>query len=345
MDSLPLITAELPGIGGVIKAEPEHFVVEEIPLYEPEGEGEHVYVRLRREGWTTRSVQEELAGLFGLDTRSVGCAGLKDKCAIATQTFSLHLFGASEDEVASRIQEVLPFQVIGVRRHRNKLRTGHLLGNRFVIQVLSPEPGAAERVPGIVETLRERGLPNFYGSQRFGRGGSNIEEGRRLLLGEIRRKPWLSRFLLSAYQSYLFNLWLAARIRAGWFGQVLPGDIARKEDTGGIFEVEDAPAEQLRFQSREISYTGPIYGKKLRCATGEPGQLEARILDEAGVTTEMLRRARLDGTRRLACIFLSDLCVEPQPEGLTFSFSLPKGGYATILLREFMKAEPQLGEE
>ena len=345
MDSLPLITAELPGVGGTIKAEPQHFVVEELPLYEPEGEGEHVYVKLRREGWTTRSMQEELARLFGLDTRSVGCAGLKDKCAVATQTFSLHLFGVSEEEVASRIQEALPFEVIGVRRHRNKLKTGHLLGNRFVIRVLSPEPGAEERVPGIVEALRERGLPNFYGSQRFGHGGANIEEGRRILLGELRRKPWQSRFLLSAYQSYLFNLWLAERIRAGWFGQLLPGDIARKQDTGGIFEVEDAPTDQLRFQGREISYTGPIYGKRLRWATGEPGQLEARILKDAGVTTEMLRRTRLDGTRRLACIFLSDLCVEPETGCLTFSFSLPKGAYATILLREFMKTEPQLGEE
>lgn len=131
---LPFITADLPGIGGEIKAEPDHFVVEEIPLYEPAGEGEHVYVHLTREGWTTRALQRELISLFDLRDVDVGCAGLKDKHARVTQTFSLLLRDEDEATVARRIQEALPVEVVWAQRHRNKLRRGHLLGNRFHIE-------------------------------------------------------------------------------------------------------------------------------------------------------------------------------------------------------------------
>jgi len=119
----------------------------------------------------------------------------------------------------------------------------------------------------------------------------------------------------------------------------LTGDIAKKTDTGGLFEVMDAAVESPRFQRREITYTGPIYGARMRWASGEPGELERMVLETAEVTTEMLGRARLDGSRRPAQLFLDDLSMEPHPDGLLFTFTLPKGAYATTVLREFMKAE------
>ena len=143
--SLPFITADLAGIGGEIKAEPAHFVVEEVPLYDPVGEGQHIYVRLTREGWTTRALQRQLVSLFGLSEVDVGCAGLKDKQARVTQTFSLLLRDVDEATVTHRIEEALPVEVVWARRHRNKLRRGHLLGNRFRIVVLHPEPQATAR--------------------------------------------------------------------------------------------------------------------------------------------------------------------------------------------------------
>jgi tRNA pseudouridine13 synthase len=342
---LPFITADLPGIGGEIKVEPAHFVVEEVPLYEPRGEGEHIYVCLTREGWTTRALQKRLTNLFGLREVDVGCAGLKDKHARVTQTFSLLLRDANEATVAHRIQEDLPIEVVWARRHRNKLRRGHLLGNRFRIIVLKPEPEAMAQTEAIAQALQSHGLPNFYGVQRFGIEGDNAQRGREVLLGRGPRERWLKRFLLSAYQAALFNAWLTERIRRGWFERLLTGDIAKKTDTGGLFEVMDAEVELSRFQQREITYTGPIYGARMRWASGEPGELEQSVLEAAEATTEMLRRARLDGSRRPARLFLDDLSIEPHPKGLLFTFTLPKGAYATTLLREFMKTEVALLEE
>jgi tRNA pseudouridine13 synthase len=343
--TLPYITGDLPGIGGEIKVEPAHFVVEEIPLYKPAGEGEHIYVCLTREGWTTRALEQRLASLFGLRDIDVGSAGQKDKHARVTQVFSLRLPGVEEAMVARRIQEALPVEVIWVRRHRNKLKVGHLLGNRFQIVVLHPGPGAFERAREIAQTLQARGLPNYYGVQRFGIHGDNAQRGRAALLGGGPRERWLRRFLLSAYQAALFNTWLAERIRRGWFDRLLTGDIAKKMDTGGLFTVQDPAAEWPRWERREITYTGPIYGHRMRWASGEPGKLEREVLESAGVTSEMLHKARLDGSRRPALLWVNELEIEPYPDGLRFVFTLPKGAYATTLLREFMKTETALWPE
>jgi len=337
-NDLPYVTADLPGVGGEIKVEAAHFVVEEIPVYEPCGQGQHVYVRLSREGWTTGSLKHSLAELFGLRDVDVGCAGRKDKHARTTQTFSLSLPNADEGEVRQRITEHLPVDVEWVRRHGNKIKAGHLLGNRFRIVVLGPEPDALEQAQAIARALQEHGLPNFYGPQRFGQEEDNAERGRQILLtGHGPRKRWLRELLLGAYQSALFNTWLVERMERGWFRRLLAGDVAKKLDTGGLFEVEDAEAEQRRFERDELTYTGPIYGSRMWWASGEPGELERDVLDREGVTEDLLRRAHLNGSRRPARLLLDDLDVETHPDGLLFTFSLPKGCYATTVLREVMK--------
>jgi len=337
--ALLFITADLPGIGGEIKAIPAHFVVKEIPLYEPAGEGEHVYVRLTREGWTTHALQKKLAGLFALRDADVGCAGLKDKHARVTQTFSLPLRKVDEAAVARRIQETLPVEVVWARRHRNKLRPGHLLGNRFRIVVLHPQPNAMAQAKAIAQALQMRGVPNYYGAQRFGIKGDNALHGQQILSGRGPRQRWLKRLLLAAYQSALFNAWLAERIQQRWFDRLLTGDVAKKTDTGGLFDVTDAELEAPRFRRQEITYTGPIYGARMRWANDKPGELERSIMESAGVTSEILRRARLDGSRRTARFFPWELDVEQHPDGLLFTLALPKGAYATTVLQEFMKKE------
>jgi tRNA pseudouridine13 synthase len=346
---MPYITPEDPGIGGSLKAEAECFVVEEIPLYEPEGEGEHLYLRLARGGWTTRDIQKALAKLFGLKAVDIGYAGLKDKQARVTQTFSLALRDTDEEAVARRVQEAFPFEVVWARRHKNKLKAGHLLGNRFRIIVVEPHEDALSRAEAIRRTLEERGLPNFYGEQRFGAHGRNIEKGREALMGKGPRDKWMRKLLLSSYQSALFNAWLVERIRRGWFETILQGDVAKKTDTGGIFEVEDEAAESERFREGAITYTGPIYGAKMRWATGKPGDLEREVLVSKEVSVENLNRARLNGSRRAARLSVPDLTIEEHPRGLCFIFSLPKGSYATTLMREFMKSgeglpDPTQGE-
>lgn len=225
-----------------------------------------------------------------------------------------------------------------VQRHRNKIKPGHLLGNRFRILLFGTPPTELGHAQRIAQELKARGLPNFYGPQRFGTYGDNAQRGREILFtSRGPRKRWLRRLLLRAYQSALFNTWLAARIDCGWFDHLLTGDIAKKLDTGGLFEVEDVELAEQRFERDEITYTGPIYGSQMWWATGKPGELEHRILQEAEVTDAMLSRAHLSGSRRRARLLLDDLAVERHPDGLLFTFSLPKGAYATTLLREFTK--------
>jgi tRNA pseudouridine13 synthase len=338
---LPYITAELPGCGGQLKETPSHFVVEEIPLYEPCGQGGHLYVLLTREGWNTRDVAEALAGLYSMPVREVGYAGMKDRHARCTQAFSLPQLAPAD---AERIAQELPFQVHWARQHTNKLKTGHLLGNRFrirVSQLSTPVDEALARAQAIARAIAQRGIPNFYGAQRFGLEGRNVEKGRQALLNpQPRGDRWLRKLMISAYQAYLFNAYLVRRIDLGLFQQLLPGDIAKKSDTGGMFEVQDAQAEQPRYARGEIHFTGPMYGAKMWAAGGQAGQLEAAVLDEAGLTQDHFRQAAVAGTRRPARIWLPTIEIASGDDTLSLAFALPKGSFATVVLREFTKTDP-----
>lgn len=336
--SIPLVTADLPGTGGRIKLSPAHFVVEEIPLYEPCGAGEHLYLRVRREGRTTREVQRALADALGVAERDVGCAGQKDKVSRATQTFSLPLRQGDPDELAARAAAATGLEILAASRHGNKLGRGHLAGNRFEILVARTGAGAAARAEKIAAVLLERGLPNAYGDQRLGPGGRGARRGeRRITDAEPQPSSWIARMELSAWQSALFNAWLEARIGLHGIDAVLAGDLARKTGTGGLFEVRDEAVDLERCRRGEISPTGPVYGAKMRWATGRPGELEHGILDSAGVDLSALARARLPGSRRVARIFLHEFACAEEPEGLRLRFRLEKGAYATVVLREITK--------
>lgn len=341
---LPLITPDLPGIGGELKQEPAHFVVEELPLYEPQGQGSHLYIRIQREGMTTREVVKALSQEFDLAQSQIGYAGLKDKEARCTQTFSITMTDMDEDEAQRKVSESLGLEVHWVKRHGNKLKRGHLLGNRFEVLLSGVKENALIRAQSVAETLRRRGLPNYFGEQRFGAAGDNAEAGRRLIKGQGGKGPrqkWLRGLMLNAFQAGLFNRWLAERIHRGEFERLLLGDIAKKTDTGGLFQVDDPLLEQSRLDQGEITYTGPIFGHKMRAATAAAGERETQVMEAEDVSLEELKKAGLKGTRRPARLLLGTILIEPQKtegaDGLWFSFALPKGSYATTLLREFIK--------
>ena len=180
--ALPYLTADLEGIGGRIRARPEDFMVEEVALYEPSGYGSHLYVDITKRNRTTRDVQLRLADLFGLRPRNIGTAGLKDKNAVTTQTFSI-LFekkGVRPDDASTLIEDSLNVNVNWARFHGNKLRAGHLIGNRFKITITDtrmPPGKAAERSRRIAQTIHLKGLPNYYGEQRIGRDGEKVRDG------------------------------------------------------------------------------------------------------------------------------------------------------------------------
>ncbi len=344
LPNLPYITSKVKGIGGKIKEKPEYFLVEEIPLYDPCGDGEHLFVSITKKNKTTREIQQELAKLLGLKPRHIGCAGMKDKYAVTTQVFSIKTGKLSEEKikaVCKAIEENLGVKVRWAKLHKNKLRTGHLLGNKFSIlitEIKIEKNEAKERVKKILDIIKRTGLPNFYGPQRFGVRGENIKKGLEIIKGKRRIKnKWVRRLLLSAYQSYLCNLYLAERLRHSLFDKIMKGDIAKKYETGGMFVVENVEREQKRYEAKEISFTAPIYGKKMWWPKYDALKFEKEVLEKSDVTIEELEMVNASGTRRTGRIFPQGLRARFTDKGLKLSFFLPKGSFATVLLREIMK--------
>jgi tRNA pseudouridine13 synthase len=336
MAHLPYIAADLPGIGGVIKASPEHFQVEEVLPYAPCGEGEHVFVRLRRQGWNTADVGQALGRCFGLKSADVGWAGRKDKNAVTTQSFSLRLPMSQPMKEIESMLAALPFELVDLQRHRNKLKMGHVAANRFSIILSQVPPHALDAARAIADKIRQVGIPNYFGAQRFGIQLRNIDRAVALLRrGKARGKK--EGFMVSALQSALFNMWLKERIEGDAFDTLMMGDLVQKTDTGGMFVVEDLQEAAQRFAKRKIIYTGPIFGHKMKAADDQAGGFERRLLESLGLDVAAFKPLRAAGTRRRAVLHLEDLTIAPAAEGLRFCFSLPSGAYATTVLREFTR--------
>jgi tRNA pseudouridine13 synthase len=352
---LPLVTAELPGIGGTIKEFPEDFEVEEIPAYEPSGSGDYLYLWVEKRAMGAEYFVRQIARRLGIANNDVGTAGLKDRQAVTRQMVSIPDVGT--EKLAQLDGDGM--RVLRVSRHGNKLRPGHLRGNRFRILIRRPDPEAPGRLSPILAKLGETGVPNFYGPQRFGKGGETVRMGLAMLGGDkasenagggrstLRRNPFLRKFALSAAQSALFNDYLARRMQEGLFRQVIDGDVMARWPFGGIFTAEDLGTEQSRFDRRETVHTGPIYGRKMYAAGNIAAERENFILLQAGLTRDAFTRfgKLLQGTRRHNLFYLSELAAVAEPEGVRVSFTLPAGSYATIVLSEVMKCTKVDSEE
>jgi len=331
---LPFVTVGVPGTGGQVRTVPEDFVVEELPLYLPEGQGSHLYLRVEKRGLTTRDLVMALVGA-GVEETAVGVAGLKDKHALTTQWLSLPK--RHEDAVAAL--EALPgVRVLERSYHRNKLGLGHLRGNRFTVTVRGVGEGAAAAAEAALAELARRGAPNWFGPQRFGRFGANAYDGWRVLRGEsVPGGHRLRRFFVSALQSLVFNEVLAERVRLGLYETVIAGDWARKHDTGGTFLVEDPEAEAPRAARLEVSATVPLYGRKVKPSPARAGEIEAAVMARLDLRWSDFASRR--GDRRLTRIIVSEPSVSAADGAVTLRFTLPKGSYATSVLREVMKVD------
>ena len=337
-DPLPYLTADLPPIPGRLKERPEDFVVEEIPAYLPSGEGEHLFLWIEKRDISVEFLKRHLSRTLDLSQRDIGMAGIKDRRAVTRQWISVPR--RVEPDIG-RI-ETEDLRILEARPHGNKLRTSHLKGNRFSILLRTGNPPRDLATAAAVrERLLEQGLPNFFGEQRFGRQGETLADGLALLRGERRgRTPgWKRRFLLSAVQSWLFNQALGRRMRSKTLHRVLPGDVMQVVVSGGLFVAEEVDAEQERFDRAEIVATGPLFGPKMRSPEAKPAEVEAAILEAAGLSPAMFERHKklVPGARRPYIVRLERLDVESAPEGLQFDMTLPAGTYATVVLREFTK--------
>jgi tRNA pseudouridine13 synthase len=341
---LPYLTADLPGIGGVLRTTPDDFFVDEEPAYLPSGEGEHVFVRIEKRGLTTQMAVDAIAKVLAVKSRDIGVAGMKDRHAVTRQWLSLPPPTQPDAVRALVIDDVA---IVEVARHPHKLRTGHVRANRFQLRVRGCGDAAVAKANAILERLAvPPGAPNWYGEQRFGRDGDNAARGRAIVNGEgFPRDRKLARLLVSALQSELFNQWLIARMADGLYSTVLTGDVLHKVG-GGMFTCEDAAIDTPRLVAGEVVLTGPMYGDQMRRATeGSPaGEREDKILADAGLARDSFAavRAIAEGTRRDATITVgAPTVIEVDNAGtghaIEVTFTLPGGAYATAVMREVMK--------
>jgi tRNA pseudouridine13 synthase len=335
---LPQVTAGLPGIGGKIKTQIEDFEVEEIPAYPASGTGAHLFLWIEKRDMGAEFFLRQVARRLNISPADVGAAGLKDRRAITRQMISVP--DTCSDHLA--VLEGDGIRVLKAERHENKLRPGHLHGNRFRILIRDVAADAATQIGPLLEVIRSRGMANFYGEQRFGRDGATLQTGLELLAGNCRRRvsPFVRKLALSAVQSALFNHALAERLRDGLFRKVLEGDVMSKWPVGGMFVAREVNREQERFDAREIVHTGAIFGKKTFAAEGVAAAREEALLAEAGFDRAAFSRfgKLLQGTRRHNLVYVDDLLAVVEPEGIRISFSLPAGSYATVLIGEVTKA-------
>ena len=394
----PYLTGEIAGIGGVIKESPEDFIVEEIPSYLPCGFGEHCYLTIEKCGITTLEAISRIAKAQKISEREIGYAGMKDAVGITRQTISIQWL-TPEKALALELDGI---KVVAAKRHSNKLKLGHLKGNRFCVVIRGVSDNAAELVPKILDTLEKRGVPNYFGYQRYGAQGNSHLIGAAMLQGDwhecvdrligepdaVRDEEWsvaicayqqgnigealrlfprhcrserdvlqrlagrpgeyekafsvihprLKKLYLSAAQSFLFDQSVARRIDT--IDMLITGDLAFKHINGACFLVEDAATEQGRAEAFEISASGPMFGCKMKHPEGAVWELEQGILHQAGLDLALFDipgGLRMEGERKPLRVPVDDLSWSLSGDVVTVEFVLPKGSYATSLLREISK--------
>lgn len=339
-----------------IKSTPEDFIVEEMPLYEPSGSGTHQYYWIEKRGISTTEAVRRLASLIGKRASEAGVAGLKDARAVSSQWISFEHVEKDPAQIESASTQEL--RIVKVCAHGNKLKMGHLRGNRFIIRLRPSEnihgSTLEAQARDVLLRLLKSGVPNYFGPQRFGDGGGNAALGKMLVLGDRsafesafaeqngrqrRADRKIRNFLVNAFQAELFNRVLARRINE--LGNLQAGDLAWLHRNGAVFRIrdeEEARREQARADMFEISPSGPLFGPKMILAEEAPGAIESEVLNEAGVKLEDFGRPeaeRQPGARRpLRIFFLEEPAVEADAEGIVVRFALPPGSYATVVLRE-----------
>jgi tRNA pseudouridine13 synthase len=327
-----------PGLTGVIRHSPEDFVVEEIPRVEPDGEGSHLWLWVEKRSANTDWVAKELARCVACASRDVGYAGLKDRHAVTRQWFSLpYTDSIGTGLEAANIEGV---RVLKCIRHNKKLKRGTLNGNRFelVVRELSEDKVQRDELELRLQQVRDQGVPNYFGPQRFGHGGRNVQQGVDLLTRRARIPRNKRSIYLSAIRSYLFNQVLANRVEQGSWASILTGDLAMLDGTQSVFLCENPDAEiEERCRSLDIHPSGPMPGEKGTQPTGEVFDLEQTVLEKWPQLVSLLHSQRLQASRRSLRLHPSGLQWDMAGSTLTLAFTLPPGAYATTVLRELIE--------
>ena len=354
-------------VAGSIKEHPEDFIVEEIPLYEPSGSGEHVYFSVRKTNLSHDALLYLFARTLNVSTRAIGYAGRKDLYATTTQVLSAHL--PFDVEIPNDLGNV---ELLWQSRHTNKLRLGHLLGNRFKIRIRGVDTEDVRFIQDRMVRLSTEGMPNAFGPQRFGNRKNNHHLGKALLMEEWdqmiellaggdevlaqrvaqRRsrgaiaKP-LRKLWVNALQSTIFNCVLEQRIAEATWNTPLIGDLICKHGARGrTFEATAEDIDSVEFQSRVTSIvsspTGPMWGKKMRKPAGDVFDMELAVLNSFGLTQTLFATTKQYGmgARRPLRVPVdnTEVTVGSDERGcfVLAQFDLPAGSYATTLIESLL---------
>jgi tRNA pseudouridine13 synthase len=325
-----------------IRCVPEDFRVEELDSFEASGSGEHLLLRVEKRGMNTAFVAELLARWAGVRPVAVGYAGMKDRHAITVQRFSVQLPGREPPEpgaleaMASDAGSGQWLRVLGMARHSRKLPRGALAGNRFELRLREVQ-GEEAAIEDRLEAIRARGLPNYFGEQRFGHGGGNIAAALAMFAGRRVRREQRG-MLLSAARAELFNRVLAARVGNGSWDTGLEGEVWMLDGSRSLFGPEPPGAAlAARAAAFDIHPTGPLWGRGRLPASDQALECEMDALqgEWAGRLRAGLEAAGLGQERRALRALPRDLdWAWEEPAVLRLRFALPPGSYATALLAE-----------
>jgi tRNA pseudouridine13 synthase len=329
-----------PTASGVLKANAEDFVVIEDLGYAPDGDGEQLLVRIRKTGCNTRFVAEALAKFAGIHPRDVSFAGMKDRHAVTEQWFCLRIPGKVTPDLSTF--ELSGVQVLESARHRRKLRTGALQGNAFtlILRHISDRAAVEQRL----QRIAAGGVPNYFGSQRFGHEGNNLTMAQRWAADEIKVRERNKRsFILSAARSAMFNQVVSDRLaQHGSLGKVLAGDALQLTGRGSWFVAEAAELESLqqRVDNNELRVTAPLPGSGEWGTREDALAFEQNSLASEAALIALMDRERVDAARRAMLVIPRDLRWEWQDDAtLEMNFWLPAGSFATSVVRELLQTQ------
>jgi tRNA pseudouridine13 synthase len=323
-----------PPLHAELRRTPEDFRVDEVLGYDADGEGEHALLWVEKRGANTDWVAKELARFAGISPMNVGYAGLKDRHAVTRQAFTVQLAGKPDpDWKTFPLEEV---KILASTRHKRKLKRGALRGNRFVL-VLREVRGDTARAEEVLHAIATRGVPNYFGEQRFGREGGNIAQARAMFAGRRVDRDKRS-VLLSAARSHIFNGVLAARVERDAWDKPLDGEIWSLSGSRSWFGPE--PFDETlaaRLAQGDIHPSGPLWGDGEPPTNDEAGTLERDVAKANSDLTAGLANARMDQERRPLRLMPKDLRWRWLDEAtLELAFELPAGAYATVVARELI---------
>jgi tRNA pseudouridine13 synthase len=323
-----------PPVRGVMRTQPEDFFVDEVLGFEPDREGEHVLLQVEKRNTNTQWLADQLARFAGIPKRDVSYAGLKDRNAVTRQWFSLGLAGAAEPD-----WDNLPIDNVRVlqhARHRRKLRRGALQGNRFHLRIRELQ-GDLAALETRLQRIAQQGVPNYFGEQRFGHHGANLQQAEAMFQGKRIKDRHKRSLYLSAARSFLFNELLSQRVASGDWDRAIAGDVMLLAGSNSYFvpETNDTTIQQ-RLSSFDIHLSGCLWGKGDTPAQAEAAELERTLAETHPVLCRGLEQAGLKQERRALRLPVADLQwqLAAAEQTLELRFMLPAGAYATTVLRE-----------